>query len=111
MSSAAQSWAIPLRIDAIGRDGSLVLVLEGELDITTSPLLDEALERAAGTDAVSIVVDLTAVSSIDSTGLHVLIRHARAQERRTRIRVGQGSLQVQRLFQLTGASRYLPFED
>jgi anti-sigma B factor antagonist len=104
-----QSWAIPLRIDTVGRDGSLVLVLEGDLDITTSPLLDQALERAKGTDAVKIVVDLVAVNFIDSTGLHVLIKHAGAAESRARIRVTKGSPQVQRLFQLTEASRYLPF--
>lgn len=113
VSSATQSWAIPLRIDAVGRDGSLVLVLEGDLDITTSHLLDEALERAHSTDAISIVVDLVAVSFIDSTGLHVLIKHARAHANRARVRVrvADGSPQVQRLFQLTGASRYLPFAD
>jgi anti-sigma B factor antagonist len=104
-----QSWDIPLRINAVGRDGSLVLVLEGDLDITSSPLLDEALERARATDAVKIVVDLVAVNFIDSTGLHVLIKHAGAQESRARIRVTKGSPQVQRLFELTEASRYLQF--
>ncbi|HTX10056.1 MAG TPA: STAS domain-containing protein [Solirubrobacteraceae bacterium] len=98
---------IPLRIETVGRDGSLVLVVEGELDITTSHLLDEALTRALDTDALSIVVDLHAVSFIDSTGLHVLIRHT--QESRPRVRLTKGSPQVQRLFELTGALDYLPF--
>jgi anti-sigma B factor antagonist len=101
--------AIPLRIDGVGRDGSLVLVLEGDLDITTSHLLDEALERAKATDAVSIVVDLLAVSFMDSTGLHVLIDHAREQESPPRVRLTPGSPQAQRLFYLTGARHYLPF--
>jgi anti-sigma B factor antagonist len=103
-----QSWAIPLRIETVGRDGSLVLVLTGELDITTSHLLDAALDRASGTDAVSIVVDLNEVSFIDSTGLHVLVKHARGQASRHRLRVTKGSSQVQRLFELTEAWNYLP---
>jgi anti-sigma B factor antagonist len=99
----------PLRIDTVERGGSLVLVVEGELDITTSPLLDKALVRALGTNATRIVVDLDAVSFIDSTGLHVLIRRAGTEDSRPRIRLTRGSPQVQRLFELSGAADFLPF--
>lgn len=104
-----QRLEIPLRIDTVERVGSLVLVLEGELDITTSQLLDEALVHALGTDAARIVVDLLAVSFIDSTGLHVLIKHACPEEGRSRIRLTKGRAQAQRLFQVSGALDYLPF--
>jgi anti-sigma B factor antagonist len=99
----------PLRIDTVERDGSLVLVVHGEVDIATSPLLDEALARARATNATSIVVDLRPVTFIDSTGLHVLIRHARADEGRARVRLTKGSSQTQRVLELSGASEYLPF--
>ena len=99
----------PLRIDTVGRDDSLVLVVHGELDIVTSPLLDETLLRARGTSTPSIVVDLHAVSFIDSTGLHVLIKHVQAEDDRARIRLTKGSPQTQRLFELIGAADYLPF--
>jgi anti-sigma B factor antagonist len=99
----------PLNIDIVGHDGSLVLVVHGELDIVTSPLLDEALLSARGTSAASIVVDLQSVSFIDSTGLHVLIKHVHAEDGRARIRLTKGSRQTQRLFQLSGAFDYLPF--
>ena len=107
--SRNQSLDTPLRIDAVERGASLVLVVEGEVDITTSHLLDEALERAQATDATSIVVDLLAVSFIDSTGLHVLIKHAGAADSPRRIRLTKGSPQAQRLFELSGAIDYLPF--
>ncbi len=106
-SSRNQSLDIPLRIDTVRRDGSLVLIVEGELDISTSNLLDEALAWALSTDALSIVVDLHAVSFIDSTGLHVLISHAQKSPRR--VRLTSGSPQAQRLFELSGALEYLPF--
>ena len=109
ITSRKRSLAIPLRIDTVERGGSLVLVVKGELDITTSHLLDEALVRAEGTDAARIVVDLLAVSFIDSTGLHVLINHARAEESRPRIRLTKGSPQARRVFELSGALDYLPF--
>jgi anti-anti-sigma factor len=100
-----------LSIDTVERDGSLALVVRGELDITTSPLLDDALLRARDTDVTRIIVDLLAVSFIDSTGLHVLIKHAGAEGGDPRIRLTKGSPQAQRLFELTGASNYLPFVD
>jgi anti-sigma B factor antagonist len=115
---AAEPWLVPsrkqsvatiLNIDTVERGDSLVLMVEGELDISNTHLLDEALVRAQETDAVKIVVDLQAVSFIDSTGLHVLIKHACGEESRGRIRLTTGSRQVQRLFELTGARDYLPF--
>jgi anti-sigma B factor antagonist len=109
MTGREQSFATPLRIDTVERDGTLVLVLQGELDIVSSHLLDEALVRAQSKDATMIVVDLQAVSFIDSSGLHVLVRHASAEESRHRLRLTKGSTQVQRLFRLSGALDYLPF--
>ena len=100
---------LPLRIDTVERGDLLVLLVQGELDIVTSPLLDEALARARATDATNIVVDLFAVSFIDSTGLHVLIRHARAEGGRARVRLTKGSPHTQRVFELSGALEYLPF--
>ena len=106
--TSKQSVDTPLRIESLERDGSIVLVVRGELDIVTSPLLDEAL-RVDVTDAAQILVDLEKVSFIDSTGLHVLIKHARAESGRPRIRVIKSSPQVQRLFELSGVADYLPF--
>lgn len=100
---------VPLRIETVECDGSLVIAAEGEVDIVTSPLLDEALVRARATGATSIVVDLVKVSFIDSTGLHVLIKHSRAEDHRARISVTRGSGQTRRLFRLSGASQYLSF--
>lgn len=106
--SSKRSFDSPLRIETVWRGGSLVLEVHGELDIVTSPLLHEALVTARVTDAASIVVDLLGVSFIDSTGLHVLIKHAQT-EGDPRVRVTKGSPQVQRLFELSGAEALLPF--
>jgi anti-anti-sigma factor len=100
---------VSLRIETVECDGSLVLAAEGELDIVSSPLLDEALVRARATDAASIVVDIVKISFIDSTGLHVLIKHVDTENGRARIRLTKGSPETQRLFELSGAMEYLPF--
>lgn len=70
-----------LEIDRV-RDpqGRLVLAARGEIDLMSSPLLSDAIERARRSGQ-TLVLDLSEVSFIDSTGLHVLITMARAAER------------------------------
>jgi anti-anti-sigma factor len=59
-----------------------------------------------------IVVDLDEVGFIDSSGLHVLLRHAASSSRDgARLRLTKGSQQAQHLFTLTGAIDHLPFVD
>ncbi len=56
------------------REGSVVVAVSGEVDVATAPALREHFEAMAGADdARSVVVDLTGVPFIDSTGLGVLI--------------------------------------
>jgi anti-sigma B factor antagonist len=107
--SPKHSVNAPLKIDTVGRDGSLVLVLQGELDIATAPWLDDALAEARVTQAARIVVDLQAVSFIDSSGLRVLIKHAHTEDGAARVRLTKGSPQTERVFELSGASDFLPF--
>jgi anti-sigma B factor antagonist len=96
-------------VETLERDGSLIVVVEGELDLSTAHWLDDALVRAGAADAATIVVDLARVDFIDSSGLAVLIKHACREKHRNRIRLTKGSPQVQRLFQITGALDRLPF--
>ena len=62
-------------------DGSTVLIAAGEIDIATAPALREALLAAAQLSG-RVVVDLSAVTFLDSTGLGVLMgsfKHISAQ--------------------------------
>jgi anti-anti-sigma factor len=83
-------------------DGVRVEV-EGELDLATAPQLEELLRREL--DAVGLVVlDLSGVSFMDSSGLHAIITMIRAaNEDGTRLRIAGSMLpQVQRLVEITG---------
>jgi anti-sigma B factor antagonist len=66
-----------LRITTERAEGTSVLYLRGELDLRTVPKLRmrlaEALERGSG----PVVVDLTDVTFIDSTGLSALLNALR----------------------------------
>ncbi|HEX3455135.1 MAG TPA: STAS domain-containing protein [Gaiellaceae bacterium] len=65
--------AEPFSMDVQSQDGFHVLALRGELDSGTSVQLAQELDRlvAAGTP---VVVDLSALSFIDSGGLHALMK-------------------------------------
>lgn len=56
-----------------GIDGCMVVFAVGELDLATSPTMREALGEAAESRR-HLIVDLSAVTFLDSTSLGVLIR-------------------------------------
>jgi anti-sigma B factor antagonist len=81
----------------------------GELDLATAPLLESAFDAALrGDDAEMIVVDLTELSFIDSSGIHLLIRMRAACGDVDRLRVINGSRAVERVLDLTGVRAHLP---
>jgi anti-sigma B factor antagonist len=56
-------------------DGELVH-LSGDLDAQTAPLLDEAVDRAAEDGSGRVVLDLSRVEFVDSSGLRSMVRAA-----------------------------------
>jgi anti-anti-sigma factor len=99
----------PFSIESVRRDRSLVLILEGELDLATAPALDDRLAQARATEADTIVIDLLRVSFLDSSGLRVLIKHACSNQRPKQVQLTKGSPQVQRVFEIAGLVDHLQF--
>jgi len=64
-----------LSITSTQRAGCHVLVLEGDLDMAVAGDLDAALDACA--DGRPVVVDLTSLGFVDSSGLHVLLSDRR----------------------------------
>lgn len=68
------------------RVGTVVTVAaEGELDIATVPVLREVLTRELADDGAVVVIDLTGVSFVDSSGVHALLAAAVDYPGRVRI--------------------------
>jgi anti-sigma B factor antagonist len=89
-----------------------VISVSGELDLASSPALEEELDRVAQSDAKVVIVDLRNLEFMDSTGLSVLVRaHQRAEEDGRRLGLVNGSQQVQRLLSLTGVADRLTLAD
>ena len=66
----------PFEVTVQRDDGVATTVVSGELDLATAPSLSAAV--AAHGDARLLVLDLTAVTFLDSTGVRVLIEADRA---------------------------------
>jgi anti-sigma B factor antagonist len=101
-------YEIPnLDIDIVERDGTVVVMLEGEIDLRAAPEFEASLARAGTGHAKPIVVDLDRVSFMDSAGVHVLLQFSLTQGNGNRLALTCGSPQVRRLLEVTGVRRYL----
>jgi anti-sigma B factor antagonist len=103
------STAGPMSIRS-SREGAIVrLTPVGELDLATAPILERAFDDVFGDDAAEmIVLDLTELAFMDSTGLHLLLRMTAACEEGDRLRVVNGSSAVVRLLDVSGVRDLLP---
>jgi anti-sigma B factor antagonist len=75
----------PLAVERSRSDGYELLTVEGELDIATAPRMIGALNEAIAEMSAPLVVDLSDVVFMDSTGL-ALLMNARARV----VRMGHG---------------------
>ena len=97
-----------LRVDVRRGTERVILELQGELDMGSSGLLDEALAGADLGDSGAVVLDLRGVSFADSTGLKAIFKARKAVRDGGRsFAVTRGSTQVQRLLTLTRLDEHL----
>jgi anti-sigma B factor antagonist len=74
----------PLAVERTSTGGVELLLVEGELDIATAPRLISVLNSAVQEALRSLVVDLSEVDFMDSTGLALLINAHRRLTRRSK---------------------------
>lgn len=65
------------RAEVLSRNGSATVVVEGEVDAHTGPMLWTTLEDAITTTHGPVVLDVGGVSFIDSRGLSILAQAVR----------------------------------
>ena len=95
------------------RDGSPVLSVAGELDLSTAPELAQRVESKVSEDLTTLTIDLGNLTFMDSSGLRLLIelnqRSGRESWRLTLLSSKHESART--VLRLTGADVALPFED
>lgn len=97
---------IDLGLDLVERDGWAVLAVSGEVDVATAPRLRERLIELVNSGRHRIVVDLSGVEFLDSTGLGVLVGALK------RVRTHDGELalvcaepRILKVFEITGLTK------
>ena len=93
------------------RDGAVVVHLAGELDLYNAHLVRDELIAAAQREPARLVVELSRLSFIDSTGLGVLIEaRTKMANRRAFLLVGPG-LETRRALEISGLDRHFAVHD
>ncbi len=96
--------------ESAGADGTVEMVLRGELDIASAPVLGAGLRKVAAPGR-TVRVDLSGLVFMDSTGMRsILEAHRDAKRDGWTLRLGRAPEPVQRVFAMSGVERLLPFE-
>ncbi len=91
--------------DVVEREGQgfVEIDVRGEVDLATAPLLRETLYDAIAQGHSPIVLDLSAVTFIDSTALGVLIgAQERSDGQGTELRMIVSESRIMKIFEITG---------
>jgi anti-sigma B factor antagonist len=85
------------------------LAISGEVDLASAPGLREEFQRV---DAPNVVVDLSGVTFIDSTGLGVLVAALkRTREAGGRLTLRSPTRSTRKVLDITGLSQLVAIED
>ena len=94
--------ASPIAIETASIDGGVIIAVAGEIDLLTADELTEALATEVARHAL-VVVDLTAVDFLSSSGLAALaLAHRAAVEAGHELRLVAGNRVTLRPIQITG---------
>ena len=92
-----------IEIEVAQRGGSTVVAARGEVDVATAPALRDGIDKAVDDGGGAVVVDLTGVTFIDSTGLGVLIGgRKRCIDAGRELRVVVTEPRILKVFEITG---------
>ena len=90
-----------LRVETHSDNGASTVVVRGELDMHTAPLLNAALAQVP--EARPVLVDMAGVTFIDSSGLQVLVTDdIRRGNSGSAVRLFNESAALVRLLDITG---------
>ena len=99
----------PLKVDVATAGFGTVVAIAGELDIATTPQVREAFSSPAVVEGGGVLVDLTGVTFMDSTGLGMFLtldRDLRERGARLAIACPEGAARL--LFDVAGVNEILP---
>ena len=91
-----------LDVSSEERNGLVHVALVGELDLSSVAKVQEELRRVEASAPATVVVDLSKLTFLDSTGLRCIVTaDERAREEGRRVVIVRGPDPVQRVFTIT----------
>lgn len=98
-----------LRVDAADRGDVAVLAPVGDIDLHTPPVLDRRIDELETSGRRTVVVDLTGVDFLDSSGLGMFVA---AQQRLSAagggLRIACPQPHAQKVFRITRLAEVIP---
>lgn len=89
-----------------------VIAVSGEVDIATADSLDAEITQVLADGAHHLVVDLSDVGFLDSTGLGVLVKALkRAREAGGTLAIVVTAERIAKVFRITGLDAVMPLHD
>ena len=98
-----------LNINKTNDNGNGVFALEGRLDTSTSPELEEAL-KASFEEADALTLDLGKLEYISSAGLRVLLLTHKTMSAKGGLKIINVNDTIKEIFEITGFSDILTIE-
>lgn len=100
------------KVESDATGSTMEVRLIGEFDLSAYEEVDQLLTNAQANSGHDVVVDLRALTFIDSSGIRALLRAAlRAKELGGHLRLIPGADNVQRVFELAGLDKKFDFDD
>jgi anti-sigma B factor antagonist len=101
-----------LEVKTEERDGLVLVALVGELDLSTVAKVQEELRRVEASSPPTMVVDLSKLTFLDSTGLRCIVTaDERARGEGRRVVIVRGPDPVHRVFTITRLEERLEMVD
>ena len=102
----------PFGIETEGRGAAVVLSLTGDLDLSSAEEAERGIDEAMAGRPELLVLDLSGLEFMDSSGLRVVVNaHRHAQEDGRRVAIVKGPQIVQRVFEITRLAERMSFVD
>ncbi len=98
-----------MNIDKKKDGNNMTIALEGRLDTTTAPELENEVKTSLG-DVKSLIFDISKLEYISSAGLRVLLSAQKIMNKQGDMKVTGANEDILEIFEVTGFSEILTIE-
>jgi anti-sigma B factor antagonist len=102
------SLADPITTSVAHHEGTAVVAVGGEIDLSTAPAFEAAIATALKEEPPFLVIDLSGVTFMASVGLRILVATHEELRESVQVAVVANTLATSRPIQMTGLHEIIP---